>query len=234
MLLGLLPITLPGRVAAQTCPYTPVAPSACTNIQLGPGCRTAFVDLTTTQLNQISDMGVPADPAKAATLLDVCEPLQTDSSDPGFGEDYQRRLFARFAYRDLFGAFDPDGATALEQEAITSLTNVQRKDFGLMGTDSASSGVLGFLEKLVSDANRKGDGDTAMIGFVAFLLRYGDRIPQTVFDHVLNDLIDLSPGLGSVETLSYGASIEATAAACTGGLLRTVRAVLRRRLCSSD
>jgi hypothetical protein len=162
LLLGLLSVALPAPLAAQTCPYTPVAPSACTNIQLGSGCRTAFVDLATTQLNQVSDTGIPVDPAKAATLLDVCEPLQTDPSDPGFGEDYQRRLFARFAYRDLFGTSDPDGATALEQEAITSLTNAQRKDFGLMGTDSASSGILGFLEKIVSDANRKGDGDTAV------------------------------------------------------------------------
>jgi hypothetical protein len=215
VILAFVPILLPARLAAQACSYTPVVPSACKNIQLNKDCRTDFVDLANTQLNQVGDTGMPVDPAKATTLLDVCEPLQTNPSDPGFGEDYQRRLFARFAYRELFGTSDGPGATALEQEAITSLTDVQRKDFGLMGTDSSTSGVLGFLEKIVSDANRKGDGDSAMIGFVAFLLRYGNRIPQTVYDHVLNDLIDLSPGIGSVETLSYGASVEATAGACT-------------------
>src|SRR5260370_1670703 len=101
---------------------------------------------------------------------------------------------------------DPAGASALENEAITSLSNLQRSAFGEMGTDSASSGLFGFLENILSNANRKGDADVTMLGLTAILLRYGSRLPQTVYNHVLNDLIDLSPGLGSVETLSYGPS----------------------------
>ena len=227
LVLAMLLLTWPQRADAQSCPYvSPVALTACTNIKLGSNCRAAFLDLANFTLGQTTDLMTPAatvaERAQATTLLDVCEPLQTDAANPDFGEDWSRRLIARFAYRDLFGMSDSMGADALEQEAIAALTTLQRSDYGAMGTDTpvdcsnknVPKTVLCALEKYLSDVDRKGDGDIAMQGLTTVLNRYGSRIPTTVFNHVLNDLIDLSPGPGSVETLSYGANSVTEAAAC--------------------
>jgi len=145
--------------------------------------------------------------AQAATQMNACRPIDVPDKCGNLdrGEDYIAALLGRLA-----------AGGAPQQAAINSLANLQRSSYGLMGTDSSVKGcslgdqLLGFVENLLSNANRRGDGDVAMIGLVNILYAYGTRgkkvLPQNVYDNVLHQLIDLSPGPGSVESLSFDAN----------------------------
>ncbi|HEX6795050.1 MAG TPA: choice-of-anchor D domain-containing protein [Casimicrobiaceae bacterium] len=146
----------------------------------------------------------------AATLLS-----KNCHGDNDYGEAYHPKLFARFEY----SVQHPGAANPGLAEAIDSLRNLNRSDQGAMGTDTSldcdlkfGDELLGTLEGTFSDAIRKGDYDTLMSPLVTVLYRYGKRgtryggsnlLPADVYTHVLS-LIDLSPGIGNVETLSFG------------------------------
>ncbi len=106
--LVIMAVGWPQPLSAQSCPYVPLASQACTNIHIDPSnCRANFLDLANTMPGQSTDTTPAATSMQrfqAATLLNVCEPLDIDK---GYGPDYARRVLARFAYRDLFGTTGP-------------------------------------------------------------------------------------------------------------------------------
>jgi hypothetical protein len=160
-----------------------------------------FFNGTTIPLSVLS-MQTIATPTDAAIQFGNCLPLPAPScGHPDLGEAFQVWLFSRLASTD----------PAKNKEATDYLATIQRSDFGLFGTDTAPDckdngfkGLLDDLEVFFTDAARRGDGDTAAIGFLTALIKYKSKIPPDVFNHVLS-LIDLKPGLGSVETISFGA-----------------------------
>jgi HYDIN/CFA65/VesB-like, Ig-like domain len=144
----------------------------------------------------------------------LCQPLPPPNNcgNADLGENFQVWMFSRLASSDA----------SKQQEAINYLKNIQRSDIGAMGTDTATdcpggisfSGLLSDLEEFFTDAARRGDGDTAMIGFVTALYKYKSVLPPDVADHLLS-LIDLNPGPGGVETISFGADpVTSCAAIC--------------------
>lgn len=178
----------------------------------------AFVSLSGTTPADANDAMNPEGKfqqrANLVTKFNVCQPidLPNECGDPDRGEDYIPRIMARLA-----------AGGSLQQAAINSLANVQRSDYGDMGTDGSIKGctfkdkLLASLADFVTNATRHGDGDVAMIGLTTILYAYGDKgakvLPPDVSHHILHDLIDLTPSIGSVETLSFGVKVVPTCAA---------------------
>jgi len=180
--------------------------------------QAAFLDLTKPGPALPGDVTNPGPGfkarAQAVTKFELCRPIDLPDACGNLdrGEDYLPRIMARLAA-------DPTS----QQAAITSLANVKRSDYGQMGTDGHIDGcslgdeLLASLANLATNATRHGDGDVAMIGFTTILYAYGPRgsnvLPKSVYDHVLHDLIDLSPGPGSVEQLTFGINVVPVCAA---------------------
>lgn len=177
--------------------------------------------------------------ALAVTEHNVNEPLLDPldcHGDIDYGQNYHRRLFARFEY-SILHANDPDPTIQANKakylkEAIDSLNAMTRDQSGEMGTTSEHDCIegglstdpkelLGFFtdftvktgERIFSNADRKGEYDTLMNPLITILYRYGKRGPQhgganllppDTYSHVLS-LIDLKPGIGGVESITFGA-----------------------------
>ena len=150
----------------------------------------------------------------AVTFGLTCElPLCEKCGKPDYGQDYQRIIFALLEA----GAKETGPTKPRLDQAITLLRAIKKSDIKPIGTDSPAAGVCevpvvgGLLAKLInvfSNAARDGDGDTAMIGFINILYRYGpppgkNILPSDVYENLLS-IIDLSRGPGSVEHLSFG------------------------------
>lgn len=185
-----------------------------------------FIDLTGTSPTGVSDLTDPEikfqQRAMAVTNFNTCQTLLVPNGcgQTDYGQNFPPKVFARLA----------SGNSTLQNEAIAALANLQRTGFGAMGTDNSScptstgGQLLESVESaLVPNATRRGDGDVTMIGLTAILYAYGKRgtnlLPQDVYTHVLS-LIDVSPSIGSVETLNFGADpLIVCPVACAGSVL---------------
>ena len=146
------------------------------------------------------------------TRFNACQPLLAldDKGETDYGQVYHVKLMARFKYA-ADNPNDPD-TPRLRQEAIDSLANLRRDQFGVMGTntipnsDGLVDGLINGLATILTDGavDRKGDYDTLMNAFIPVLYRHGhgpggdQSLPVAVYDHVLS-LMDMSQ---DVETFS--------------------------------
>jgi hypothetical protein len=160
----------------------------------------------------------------------LCQPLpaKNNCGFPDVGEDFQTWMFARL------GSGDP----ARQAEVINYLRNLQRTDIGAMGTDTADDcpggvslkGLLDDIKESLTNASRRGDGDAAMIGLVTALYKYQNVLPSDVQDHILS-LIDQTPGPGSVESLSFGATGATADAVCATACLPAAGTLIGYGIC---
>jgi hypothetical protein len=193
-----------------------------------------FIDLSNSLPTTASDLSNPAGctigvncnsdakfqlRATAVSQFNACQTLLVPNGcgQTDYGQDFFPKVFARLASGDM----------TLQNEAIAALANLQRTDFGAMGTDASScptslgGQLLNSLLNILTNANRRGDGDVTMIGLTTVLYAYGKRgkniLPQDVYTHVLG-LIDQT-GPGSVDTLSFGGNtVPICAAVCAASV----------------
>jgi hypothetical protein len=177
-----------------------------------------FVDLSKTAPAGPGDATTPnnkfTERTTAITKFNLCQAIDIPDKCGVVdrGEGYIPAIMARLS-KD----------SPIQQAAINSLANVQRSDYGEMGTDGSVKGctftdeLLASLSGFVTNATRHGDGDVAMIGLITILYAYGDKgakvLPPDVSHHILHDLVDLTPRIGGVETLSFGVKVVPTCAA---------------------
>ena len=176
-----------------------------------------YLDPTTTRLQagDLTDQSIIdtkfAARQSATTQSNLCSTplveIDSCSGKPDLGEGFAARVFARLA----------SGNAASQAEAITAMTNLKRSDLpDFMGSTVYESGchfsdffLSPILGTLLSDVKRAGEADVSMLVLMT-ALNYGLNHNPPLFsqsdDVVTNvlSLIDLKPGPGSVETLSFG------------------------------
>ena len=170
----------------------------------------SFLDLSKTSPASSTDSSPDAkfqERTAAFIQYGACQNLPgTDSCKgvPDLGEGFQVWLFSRLGSSD----------TTKQQEAINYLRNISSSNIPAMGTDQCDDSLMSSLEGfLAPGSTRIGDGDSWLIGLVAALYRYPNVLPSDVQDHILS-LIPAKPGLGSVESLSFGLNPALAAGIC--------------------
>jgi hypothetical protein len=122
--------------------------------------------------------------AAAYTLANACRLLPYNVYR--HEEEYMETVMAKLAYEnyyhsDLIGDHCPGRDVSNKKEAFNSLLrqHVESK----VGTTAESCGPPFF-------GCRTGEYDVALSGYIAILNLFGDRLPENVSNHILNELLD--------------------------------------------